>query len=131
MWFIIKKQKNKKKQKKKGIASQGINNFSTLNLNDLNCHCNFKFPLVKPNFNFFNVDKNYELINKSLINLGSGIYLFWLLVDPSKCYIGYAINLKRKFNTHYKSYKIKRILNFIVVSINILGLIFNLKLLKL
>ena len=24
---------------------------------------------------------------------------------PSKCYIGSAINLKRRFNTHYKSYK--------------------------
>jgi hypothetical protein len=37
--------------------------------------------LAKPNLNFINVDKNYELINKSLINLGSGIYLFWLLED--------------------------------------------------
>jgi hypothetical protein len=64
---------------KKGLASQGINKFSTLNFNDLNCHCNFNFPLVKPNLKFINVDKNYELINKSLINLGSGIYLFWLL----------------------------------------------------
>lgn len=28
-----------------------------------------------------------------------------LLEDPSKCYIGSAINLKRRFNTLYKSYK--------------------------
>jgi hypothetical protein len=94
-------------KKKKGLVSQGINKFATLKFNDLNCHCNFNFPLVKPNLKFINVDKNYELINKSLINLGSGI-LFLLLEDPSKCYIDFAINLKRRFNTHYKSYKNNR-----------------------
>lgn len=65
---------------KKVYHSEGINKFSTLNFNDLNCHCNFNFPLAKPNLKFINVDKNSELIHKSLINLGSGIYLFWLLL---------------------------------------------------
>ena len=50
---------------KKGLASQGINNFSTLNFNDLNCHCIFNFPLAKPNLNFINVDKKYELLISS------------------------------------------------------------------
>lgn len=101
----------KKKHKKLGknkiydlYFKKGKNNFSTLNFNNLNCHCNFNFPLAKPNLKFINVDTNYQLINKSLTNLGSGIYLFWLLDEPSKCYIGSAIDLKRRFNTHYKSY---------------------------
>lgn len=101
----------KKKHKKLGknkiydlYFKKGKNNFSTLNFNNLNCHCKFNFPLAKPNLKFINVDTNYQLINKSLTNLGSGIYLFWLLDEPSNCYIGSAINLKRRFNSHYKSY---------------------------
>jgi group I intron endonuclease len=39
------------------------------------------------------------------LNLGSGIYLFCLLEDHSISYIGSAMKLKRRFNTHYKSYK--------------------------
>jgi len=55
---------------------KGKNNFSTLNFNNSNLYCNYNFPLAKPNLKFINIEKNYELINKSLINLDSGIYLF-------------------------------------------------------
>ena len=64
----------------------------------------------QPDLKFINVEKNYDLINESLNYLstktpgGSGIYLFWLLDNPSKCYIGSSINLKRRFNDHYKNY---------------------------
>jgi hypothetical protein len=74
---------------------------------NINFYCNFKFSLAKSNLKFINIKKNYGLINKSLINLDSGIYLFWLLDDPSKCYISSSINLKRRFYTHYRLYKNK------------------------
>ena len=57
----------------------GKQNFSTVNLNNLNFHCNFKFPLAKSNLKFINVEKNFNLIKESLSSLpegGIGIYLF-------------------------------------------------------
>jgi len=108
IWAIKKHRKLGKNKIYDLYFKKGKNNFSTLKFNNSNFYCNYNFPLAKPNLKFINVKKNYELINKSLINLDSGIYLFWLLDDPSKCYIGSAINLKRRFYIHYKLYNNKQ-----------------------
>lgn len=58
---------------------------------------------------FINVEKEYENILNKLNSLSSGgIYLFWLLDDPcsrapTKFYLGSAINLKKRFYTHYNN----------------------------
>ena len=69
------------------------------------------FDLAKPNLKFLNVEKEYNNILNSLDNLKksnkSGIYLFWLLDNHYKCYLGSAIYLKRRFNVHFKEAMIK------------------------
>lgn len=72
---------------------------------------NYLFNLAKPDFNFINVEKEYENIINSLNKLDkldkSGIYLFWLLENPYKCYLGSALDLKRRFKVHFKDALIK------------------------
>ncbi len=58
---------------------------------------------------FFNVEKECKNIIDSLKKLNkasgtnkSGIYLFWLLENPYKCYLGSALDLKRRFKVHFK-----------------------------
>jgi group I intron endonuclease len=81
-------------------------NFSSLNFNrkyntynNIN-KCNIDFPIGKSNLKFINVEANYFKIVESLNKLG-GIYIFWLLEDPTKCYIGSAQDLKKRFKAHY------------------------------
>lgn len=53
---------------------------------------------------FINVEKEYQNIINKLNSLSSGgIYLFWLLDEPTKFYLGSAINLKKRFYTHYNN----------------------------
>ena len=60
---------------------------------------------------FINVEKEYNNIIDSLNKLDSskksGIYLFWLLDNPYKCYLGSALDLKRRFKVHFKEAQIK------------------------
>lgn len=69
------------------------------------------FNLVNPDLKFINVEKEYENIISSLNKLDdshkSGIYLFWLLDNPYKCYLGSAIDLKRRFKVHFKDTLVK------------------------
>jgi len=93
---------------KSTVQNINLNINNKYNLNKDNFDPNFKnnkdfFYLTKPDLKFINVKINYELINTSITNLNSGIYLFWLLDDPSKCYIGSAINLKKRFKAHYNN----------------------------
>jgi len=59
---------------------------------------------VSQDLQFINVEKEYQNIIFKLNSLSSGgIYLFWLLDDPTKIYVGSAINLKKRFYTHYNN----------------------------
>jgi group I intron endonuclease len=61
------------------------------------------FYLAKEDLIFINIEKKYENILKKLNNLTNGIYLFWVLDNPYKCYLGSSDNLKRRFKVHYKN----------------------------
>lgn len=69
------------------------------------------FNVAKPDLKFINVEKEYNNIINSLNKLDncnkSGIYLFWLLENPYKCYLGSALDLKRRFKVHFKEAPIK------------------------
>lgn len=69
----------------------------TLGLDDI-------FNLVSQDWRSMIAEKEYQNILNKLNSLSSGgIYLFWLLDDPSKCYVGSAINFKKRFYTHYNN----------------------------
>jgi hypothetical protein len=75
-------------------------NIQTSNNDTLNDILN----LANLDLKFINVEKEYKNIIIKLNSLSSGgIYLFWLLDDSSKCYIGSAINLKKRFMVHYNN----------------------------
>jgi hypothetical protein len=62
------------------------------------------FNIANPDLKFINVEKEYKNITIKLNSLNSGgIYLFWLLDNPSKCYLGSAINLRKRFMVHYNN----------------------------
>jgi group I intron endonuclease len=62
------------------------------------------FNIANPELKFINVEKEYQNIILKLNSVNSGgIYLFWLLDEPSKCYLGSAINLRKRFMVHYNN----------------------------
>lgn len=52
------------------------------------------FSLAKPDLIFHNIENEYQNILNQLHHLSPGIYLFWNLENPYKCYLGSSLNLK-------------------------------------
>ena len=121
LWMIKKHKKVSKNKLYDLYFKEGSFNFSLLKTNkDIkNFHKNFHknlsrkysnsrdqklfFDLAKPNLKFLNVEKEYNNILNALINNKSGIYLFWLLNKPYKCYLGSSVNLRKRFYDHYRN----------------------------
>jgi hypothetical protein len=59
------------------------------------------FNLAKPDLKFHNIEKEYQNILNKLDKLSHGIYLFWNLENPYKCYLGSSLNLKLRFKVHF------------------------------
>jgi len=85
--------------------SQVEHKFSDNRLSTLTLGLDDIFNLVEPqDLQFINVEKEYQNIIFQLDSLSSGgIYLFWLLDDPTKLYVGSTLNLKKRFYAHHNN----------------------------